>query len=192
MVLSGATNNGFLLNTLKTLFRLSRVLLDPQKSIINGAVKFVSVRSSQGNLSLFEITRASVLFSRKFCMKFDEKCLTKVRHFLIPLSITFLNPKILGFLFFYEKSLTWKVKCENYTSESRREYIRQASKTAHEWNGPSRYFQLSEKETVLKEQKVLLSVCFSELEQIFERKKCLGARDVILTIQMKAFWQSLK
>ena len=30
-------------------------------------------------------------------------CITKERIFLIPLSIIFLNPKILGFLFFYEK-----------------------------------------------------------------------------------------
>ena len=29
--------------------------------------------------------------------------ITKVRIFLIPLSITFLNPKILGFLLLYEK-----------------------------------------------------------------------------------------
>ena len=57
--LSGEPKDGFLLNTLKTLFRLSRVLLDLQKSILSGSVKFVSVRSSQGNLSLFEITRAS-------------------------------------------------------------------------------------------------------------------------------------
>ena len=57
-VLSGALNDGFLLNTLKTLFRLSRALLDIYKCILRGARKFVSVRSSQGNLSLFEITRA--------------------------------------------------------------------------------------------------------------------------------------
>ena len=57
--LSGEPKDGFLLNTLKTLFRLSRVLLDLQKSFLSGSVKFVSVRSSQGNLSLFEITRAS-------------------------------------------------------------------------------------------------------------------------------------
>ena len=39
--------------------------------------------------------------------------ITKVRHFLIPLSITFLNPKILGFFFPTKNSLTWEVKCEN-------------------------------------------------------------------------------
>ena len=37
---------------------------------------------------------------------------TKVRHFLIPLSIAFFNSKILGFLFSTKNSLTWAVKCE--------------------------------------------------------------------------------
>ena len=55
--ISGAPNDDFLQNTLKTLFRLSRVLLDLQKCILSGATKFLSVRSSQGNLSLFAITR---------------------------------------------------------------------------------------------------------------------------------------
>ena len=39
--------------------------------------------------------------------------ITKVRHFLIPLSITFLSPKILDFVFSTKNSLTWGVKCEN-------------------------------------------------------------------------------
>ena len=39
-------NNSFLLNTLKTLFRLSTALLDLFKSIFSVAIKFVSVRSS--------------------------------------------------------------------------------------------------------------------------------------------------
>ena len=56
---SGAPNDGFLLNTLTTLFRLSRVLLDISKCIrlsrvlldiskciLSGAIKFASVRSS--------------------------------------------------------------------------------------------------------------------------------------------------
>ena len=46
VLFSGAPNDGFLLNTLKTLFRLSRVFLDIWKCIISGAIKFVSVRSS--------------------------------------------------------------------------------------------------------------------------------------------------
>ena len=50
---SGAPNYSFLQNTLKTLFRLSRVLLDLQKCILSGATKFLSVRSSQGNLRSF-------------------------------------------------------------------------------------------------------------------------------------------
>ena len=37
-----------------------------------------------------------------------------VGHFLIPNAITFLNPKILGSLFFSTKnSLTWEIKYEN-------------------------------------------------------------------------------
>ena len=40
------TLNGFLLNTLKTLFRLSTTLLDLYKSILSVALKFVSVLSS--------------------------------------------------------------------------------------------------------------------------------------------------
>ena len=39
-------NNSFLLNTLKTLFRLSTALLDLFKSILSVARKFVSARSS--------------------------------------------------------------------------------------------------------------------------------------------------
>ena len=43
---AGAQNDSFFLNTLKTLLRLSRVLLDLWKCILSGAKKFVSVRSS--------------------------------------------------------------------------------------------------------------------------------------------------
>ena len=70
-LLTGASNDGFLLHTQKTLFRLSRVLLDLQECILSGAIKFVSVRSSQGNLSLFEIIRAPVELSRKLQMQFN-------------------------------------------------------------------------------------------------------------------------
>ena len=59
---SGAPNDSFLQNTLKTLFMLSGVLLDLQKCILSSTTKFVSFRSSQGNLSLFKITKASVLY----------------------------------------------------------------------------------------------------------------------------------
>ena len=62
--------------------------------------------------------------------------------FFIPLSITFLNPKILGFLFPTKNSLTWGVKCENETSENRREFIKLASKFVREWNGHLEIFSL--------------------------------------------------
>ena len=45
---SGTTNVGFLLNASKTIFRVSRVLLDPYEYILSGAIKFVFVRSSKG------------------------------------------------------------------------------------------------------------------------------------------------
>ena len=61
-------------------------------------------------MSLFKLPRASVLFSRKFQMQFNV--IAKVKTFLIPLSGTFLNPKILGFLFCTKSILTWAVKCE--------------------------------------------------------------------------------
>ena len=84
--------------------RLPRTLTTPsvKKSwirpclyILIGAIKFISVRSSQGNLSLFEITRALLLFSRKFQMQF--KGLRKEEFFLflngtvIQKSLAFLN-----------------------------------------------------------------------------------------------------
>ena len=72
LLYTGEPNDVFPLNALKKHFRLSRVLSALWKCILSSAIKFVSVRSSQGNLSLFEITRASVLFSRKFQTQFYE------------------------------------------------------------------------------------------------------------------------
>ena len=43
---SGASNESFLLNSLKTRFRLSRILLDLQKYILSKCYEFVNVRSS--------------------------------------------------------------------------------------------------------------------------------------------------
>ena len=40
------------------------------------------------------------------------RIMTKARNFLISLSIAFLSPKILGFLFSTKNSLTWEAKCE--------------------------------------------------------------------------------
>ena len=36
--------------------------------------------------------------------------------------------------------LTWEEKCENETLENRREFIRQALKIVHEWNGDPEIF----------------------------------------------------
>ena len=49
----GAPKDGLLLNALKTLFRLSRVLLDLWKYILISAIKFISVRSSWVQLESF-------------------------------------------------------------------------------------------------------------------------------------------
>ena len=43
---TGEPNDSVVLNVLKTLFRLSRILLDLQKYILSGAIEFTSVRSS--------------------------------------------------------------------------------------------------------------------------------------------------
>ena len=48
---------------------ISLLILRKKPTVLQS--RFVSVRSSQGNLSLFEIARASVLFSRKFQMQFN-------------------------------------------------------------------------------------------------------------------------
>ena len=48
----GAPKDSFLLCALKTLFRLSREFLDLYEYFLIGAIKFISVRSSPGNLSL--------------------------------------------------------------------------------------------------------------------------------------------
>ena len=54
---TGATNNGLLPNTLKTLFKLSRVLLDLKKCTLSGTIKFLSVWSSLANLRSFQNLR---------------------------------------------------------------------------------------------------------------------------------------
>ena len=71
ILLSGAPNDGFLLNAFKSLFRLSRVLLNLKKCIINGAVNFVSVRSILGGLEAFRNCKGAVLFYRKVYMQWN-------------------------------------------------------------------------------------------------------------------------
>ena len=78
-------------------------------------------------------------------MQFSE--LRKWR-FFIPPSITFLNPKTLGFLFRTKNSLTWSVECEKYASDNRRdEFIRKLYVNGTVYYGlyaifasPNRYF----------------------------------------------------
>ena len=59
--------------------------------------------------------------------------------FVFSLSIKFMNPKILGFLFSTKKSLTWglgsemqKIKLQKIAGNL---LVRQASEIVHEWNG---------------------------------------------------------
>ena len=90
----GVHNDGFLLNELKSLFRLSFRSLEMHSkrrykicicSVMLGKPEVF--RNYEGfSVTFPKIVGAMVLF-------------TKVRIFLIPLSIQFLNPKILGFLF---------------------------------------------------------------------------------------------
>ena len=104
-------------------FKATQILLDLQKCILSGAIKFVSARSSQGNLTLFEITRASVRITNES------------QFLLIPLSTTFLNPKILGFLFSTKNSLTWGVKCEKLNSRKSQGVYQISFENRQEWNG---------------------------------------------------------
>ena len=57
--------------------------------------------------------------------KILDQSFTKLRILLIPLSIAFSNPKILGFLFCKKNSLTWRMNCEKSNFR----------KSLHEWNG---------------------------------------------------------
>ena len=61
---TGSPKDGFLLTTLKTLFRLLRVLLDLYKCILNGAIKFVAVWSSLGRGEVQEAKFPSTLHFR--------------------------------------------------------------------------------------------------------------------------------
>ena len=111
---SGAPNDGLLLHKSKTLFRLPRVLLDLQKCILSGAIKFGSVLSSQGNLSLFEIIslRAPVFFPENFR---SNSTFYENESFCNSSLHPILSLKTLGFLFTKKNSLaslTWGVKCE--------------------------------------------------------------------------------
>ena len=87
--MSGAPNNGFLLNTLKTLFRLSRVLLDLWKGILCALLHLFG--HPRGTWEFLKLQKDQYYFPENFrCnLSFYES-----ENFLIPaLSITFLNLK---------------------------------------------------------------------------------------------------
>ena len=147
----GGPNDRFLLNALKTLFSVPRVLLDLQKCILSGAIKFVSVRSSQGNLSLLEITRASELFSRKFQMQFNA--LRKCEFFGFP------SPSPI-----YEKQPNLGCKMSEKNLQDKRRKLYMSGTIIQKFLG------------VLKLWKILGNICFPE--QIFYRNHSLDAPDI--------------
>ena len=96
--LAGAPDDGFLLNALKSLFRVPRVLLDLQTEMHSKRRYKICICSVI--LGELEASRnykgVSVLFPK---LLYAIERFTKVRIFLISLSITLLNSKSLGFLF---------------------------------------------------------------------------------------------
>ena len=110
---SRAPKDGFFLNTLKTLFRLSRVLLRAVEIYFKWRYKIcicsviLGQPESFRNYDLWKNYKGlSIIFPKILDAIWR---ITKVRHFLITLSILFLNPKIVGFLFSHKNSLTWEV-----------------------------------------------------------------------------------
>ena len=108
---TGAPNDGFVLNTLKTLFRLSSVAFrclemnsKPRYKICVCSV-IPGERESFRDYQVFSIIFPKILDAMWRIRK--ERFL-----FLIHLSFTFFNPKILHFLFSSNNNLTWGVKCE--------------------------------------------------------------------------------
>ena len=92
-------NDGFLLNALQTL----------QNTHLSGAIKFVSVRWSKGNLSLFETTRASYYFPVNFRCNF--KFYESENFFDSSLNRIF-ESKNVRFPFSTKNRLTCALKCE--------------------------------------------------------------------------------
>ena len=83
----------------ETRFRLSRVRLDLlMHSVILGELE-----------SFWDYKGFNIIFPKNLEAIY---AITKVGIFLIPLHITFLNPKILGSLFCIKNGLKWAVKCE--------------------------------------------------------------------------------
>ena len=66
--MSGAPNNGFLLNTLKTLFRLSRVLLDLWKGILCALLHLFG--HPWGTWEFLKLQKDQYYFPENFWMRF--------------------------------------------------------------------------------------------------------------------------
>ena len=101
--------------------------------------------------------------------------ITKVGIFLIPLYITFLNPKILGSLFCIKNGLTWAVKCEkkvkgNLLDKLRKLYV-------HKRNGHLEIFS--------RPQVIENSRQYFLLRRDIHRKKYLGAPGTIWVVKSK-------
>ena len=101
--------------------------------------KIVSIRSSKGNLSLFETTRASYYFPENFRCNFR---FYESENF----SDSFLNrifeSENVRFPFSTKNRLTWVLKWENYTLKNSREFTRYVTKIENEWNGHLEIFSL--------------------------------------------------
>ena len=75
-----------------------------------GATKFILVRHLRATCALFEITMASILFSRKFWMQLES--FTKVRIFSDSYFYRIYESENFRFPFSSENTLIWGVKCE--------------------------------------------------------------------------------
>ena len=105
-----ALNDRFVLNTLKTLSGLSRVLLDLSKCILSGTIKFVSVWLSQRNLSFFEFSRLQYYFLESFRCNLT---FYKSEDFSDSSLVLIFESENCRFPFSTKTSrLTWRVKCE--------------------------------------------------------------------------------
>ena len=111
-----------------------------------------------------------IIFSKKLRC---NQCITKVRIFLSPLSITFLKLKILGFLFSTKNSLTrrsemWKIKLQKIEGD----LLDKLWIHEHEWNGHLEIF--SHPQAIENSRQYLL------LRTDIYRKQSLG--DSVLSI----------
>ena len=137
--------------------------------LLSGAIKFESVRSSYGNLRLFEISRATVLFSRKFNFSYSSlHHIFESETFRCPLST-----KI---------SLTWRVKYKNSSSENCAEFCSWASKIIPEWNAHLEI--ISRIQAIENSRKYFLL----QRDSRHYRKQSLGVPDSLIPESFYVIW----